>query len=41
MSRSRFNDVIDFEIDPKGKSEYEIANLLWDLMEGEEDRVIA
>lgn len=40
MSRMKFNDVIDFEIDPEGKSEYDIANTLWDLMEGEESFVL-
>lgn len=37
----KFNDVIDFEIDPEGKSEYDIANTLWDLMEGEESFVLS
>lgn len=41
MSRMKFNDVIDFEIDPEGKSEYDIANTLWDLMEGEESFVLS
>lgn len=36
----KFNDVIDFEFDPEGKSEFEIANTLWDLMEGEEAIVL-
>lgn len=40
LTRTKFSDVIDFEIDPTGKSEYDIANTLWDLMEGEEDRVL-
>lgn len=40
MTRMKFNDIIDFEIDPKEKSEYDIANMLWDLMEGEEENVI-
>ena len=33
MCRTKFKDVIDFDIDPTGKSDFEIANLLWDLME--------
>ena len=40
MSRMKFNDVIDFEFDSEGKSEFEIANTLWDLMEGEESVVL-
>lgn len=40
LTRPKFNDVIDFEIDPKGKSDFEIANTLWDLMEGEEEHVL-
>lgn len=40
MTRLKFNDVIDFEIDPANNSEYDIANTLWDLMEGEESKVI-
>lgn len=40
MSRMKFNDVIDFEISPEGKSDYEIANTLWDMMEGDEPTVL-
>ena len=40
MTRLKFNDVIDFEIDPANNSEYDVANTLWDLMEGEEKKVI-
>ena len=40
MTRSKFNDVIDFEIDPSDKSDYDVSNMLWDLMEGEESTVL-
>ena len=40
MTRSKFNDIIDFEIDPTDKSDYDVSNMLWDLMEGEESTVL-
>lgn len=40
MTRSKFNDIIDFEIDPADKSDYDVSNMLWDLMEGEESTVL-
>ena len=37
LSRPQFQDVIDFDFDPEGKTDFEIANKLWNLMDGIEE----